>query len=185
MRISDWSSDVCSSELVADLVRAMPPHAGLNDTKARLSAGIARLKEGLDELLRDHSRTQAEALRARLIEASAPAALVERIVALSALDGAVGIADLSASLGRTHDEMALANAYALIGEALGVDGAKGAALALDPADPWERPLVAGLVRAFEQFRLGLLRRITSADRAPQSAVQARPRSEEHTSELHA
>src|SRR3546814_6439571 len=96
---------------VADLVRAMPPHAGLNDTKARLSAGIARLKEGLDELLRDHSRTQAEALRARLIEASAPAALVERIVALSALDGAVGIADLSASLGRTHDEMALANAY--------------------------------------------------------------------------
>src|SRR3546814_6823091 len=75
MRISDWSSDVCSSDL-------------------------------LDELLRGHSRTQAEALRARLIEASAPAALVERIVALSALDGAVGIADLSASLGRTHDEMA-------------------------------------------------------------------------------
>src|SRR3546814_8950548 len=63
MRISDWSSDVCSSDL-------------------------------LDELLRGHSRTQAEALRARLIEASAPAALVERIVALSALDGAVGIADL-------------------------------------------------------------------------------------------
>src|SRR3546814_1108668 len=52
-----------------------------------------------------------------------------------------------------------------------VDWAKGAALALDPADPWERLLVAGLVRDFEQFRLDLLRRITSADRAPQAAVE--------------
>src|SRR3546814_7242063 len=85
--------------------------------------------------------------------------LVDRIVELHGLDGTIGVANLAARMGREGSEVALAKAYTIIGEALGVDWAKGAALALDPSDSWDRLLLAGLVRDFEQFRLGLLGRI--------------------------
>ncbi|MEN9932608.1 MAG: hypothetical protein RIS17_1181, partial [Pseudomonadota bacterium] len=41
----------------------------------------------------------------------------------------------------------------------GLDWARGAAMAMNPADPWERLLTASLVRDFEQIRLDLLRAI--------------------------
>src|SRR3546814_5846632 len=101
MRISDWSSDVCSSDL----------------------------REQLDELLRDNTRSHLRALRDELRGASAPAPLVDRIVELHGLDGTIGVANLAARMGREGSEVALAKAYTIIGEALGVDWAKGAALA--------------------------------------------------------
>src|SRR3546814_1169013 len=100
MRISDWSSDVCSSDL----------------------------REQLDELLRDNTRSHLRALRDELLGASAPAPLVDRIVELHGLDGTIGVANLAARMGREGSEVALAKAYTIIGEALGVDWAKGAAL---------------------------------------------------------
>ena len=155
---------------VADLVRISPPGSSPSDIFHRLSAGMARMAAQLDELLRDNARGQAEKLRATLSALPAPPELVERIVSLHALDGAVGIADLAVTLQRPDQEMALAHAYSALGEALGVDWAQGAALALDPADPWEKLLVAGLVRDFEQFRIDLLERITTQGRSPQEAA---------------
>src|SRR3546814_17477773 len=74
-------------------------------------------------------------------------------------------------MGREGSEVALAKAYTIIGEALGVDWAKSAALALDPSDSWDRLLLAGLVRDFEQFRLDLLGRIAGQTGSPEKAVE--------------
>ena len=56
----------------------------------------------------------------------APAAIVDRIVRLDELDGAVGIADFSRARG--FDEIDATKAYVRLGEALGLDWAKAAAL---------------------------------------------------------
>src|SRR3546814_5839250 len=85
-----------------------------------------------------------------LFRSSAPAPLVDRIVELHGLDGTIGVANLAARMGREGSEVALAKAYTIIGAALGVDWAKGAALALDPSDSWDRLLLAGLVRDLDR-----------------------------------
>ena len=61
-------------------------------------------------------------------------------------------------------------AYTILGEATGLDWAKGAAAALTPTDPWERLLKAGLVRDFEGLRLDLLRKIAPKGTDPVAAV---------------
>ena len=69
-------------------------------------------------------------------------------------------------------EAAIASAYTGLGEATGLDWAKGATAGLTPADPWERLLQAGLVRDFEALRLDLLRRIVPPGGDPTAAVAA-------------
>ncbi len=157
---------------VADLIRILPSGAKPSASCKRLKTGLENMRQQIHELLRDNSRAQADALRTHLLKLSAPEALADQIVELNALDGALGIADLCASLGAGGSEVAMAHAYALLGEALGLDWAKGTALALDPADPWERLLVAGLIRDFEQLRIDLLRRIVVKGTKPQAAVGA-------------
>ena len=156
---------------VADLIRVSDPSAAPAALHQRLAPGIGKLGSDLDGLLRPEPRSQLDALRERLSGLGAPAELVTRIVRLHALDGAIGIANLSAALGRPGDEKTLALGYARLGEALGLDWAKGAALGLDPSDPWERLLVAGLIRDFEQLRIDLLRRIACDGSCPETAVE--------------
>ncbi|QJU59377.1 glutamate dehydrogenase [Sphingomonas sp. AP4-R1] len=142
---------------VADLLRAcggrIEPEAIVRDLKP----GLDRLSEGLDSLLRDDARTQAKALQARLVDAGGDEALADRIVQLFELDGAVGTAALGAQIGQ--NEMALTEAYVRLGETLGIDWAKSAAVRFVPADPWERLLSAGLARDFEQLRLDFFARL--------------------------
>jgi len=144
---------------VADMVRIMSADDMPDEVVRQLRAGVTTLDEALDELLGQQSRAQADALRERLTALGGPQDVVERIVRLSAMDGALGIARLAVALDRRGEEEALTTAYIRLGDALDLDWAKGQALALDPADPWERLLVAGLVREFEQLRLDLLERI--------------------------
>ena len=87
---------------------------------------------------------------------------------MHALDGSVGIGLLAADLG--GDEAQVAMGYTHLGETLGLDWAKGAALLLAPTDPWERLLKAGLVRDFEQLRLDLMRRIVKPGGDPVAEV---------------
>jgi glutamate dehydrogenase len=87
---------------------------------------------------------------------------------IEALDGGIGVGLLASDLG--VGEAATAAAYTALGEATGLDWAKGAAAALDPVDPWERLLKAGLMRDFEQMRLDVLRRITPAGTDPGKAL---------------
>jgi glutamate dehydrogenase len=69
---------------------------------------------------------------------------------------------------REVDELALTQAYVRLGERLGLDWAQSQALRLVPSDQWERLLVAGLARDFEQLRLDWLARGRGDD--PEGAV---------------
>ena len=155
---------------IADLLRVMAPQAVPGDAAKALKAGVDKLRRWLDDLLRDSSRAQAEALRARLLALGAPMAVVDRIVDLQGLDGAISLAKLCADLGRANQEVPMARAYIFLGQTLGLDWAKTAALALSPSDAWERLLLAGLVRDFEHLRIDLLRRIAANGEEPGKAA---------------
>jgi glutamate dehydrogenase len=126
-----------------------------------LKPGLDRLSEGLDSLLREEAQTQAKPLSTRLIGAGGEEAVVGKIVRLFELDGAIGTASLGTRIG--FDEIALTEAYVRLGEALGIDWAKSAAVRFVATDPWERLLTAGLARDFEQFRLDFLSRFGGID----------------------
>jgi len=154
---------------MADLLRAgscLAPGALV----AKLAPGVARLGDALGDLLRPEPKAQIDRFAARLAAMGAPAAVATELVRITALDGAVGTGLLAADLG--VPEAAIASAYTGLGEATGLDWAKGAAAGLTPADPWERLLQAGLVRDFEALRLDLLRRIVPPGGDPVAAVAA-------------
>ena len=154
---------------MADLLRSggsMGPSALV----AKLKPGVERLGTQVFDLLRPEPRAQIDRARARLTAAGTPQDIADRLLTIEALDGAVGVGLLAADL--ELDAAAAAAAYTCLGEALGLDWAKGAAAGLTPSDPWERLLQAGLVRDFEQLRLDLMRRIVAAHSDPVVAVDA-------------
>nr|MBA3898364.1 NAD-glutamate dehydrogenase [Sphingomonadaceae bacterium] len=103
----------------------------------------------------------------RLSDAGAPRRIVERVVRLAELDGAVGLATLGT---RTKTGvLPLTRAFTRLGAALGLDWAQGTAMHLSPTDPWERLLIAGLARDFQQMRLEWLARDTAE---PEARVEA-------------
>ena len=146
---------------VADLLRVSEPDAAAGVIAERYGAGIRRLDAASDTLIRQEARDQAEAARERLSSPGVDPALIARIVRLDELDGVVGTAALARQLG--IDEVDATAAYVRLGEALALDWARAAALRFRSADSWERLLVAGLVRDFEQLRLDFLARIGGAD----------------------
>ena len=93
---------------------------------------------------------------ARLFEQGAPRKITDRLVKMAQLDGAIGLAALSSS--QKGNVIALTQAFTAIGDALGIGWAQGTAMQMDPNDPWERLLVAGLARDFQAMRLDFLRR---------------------------
>jgi glutamate dehydrogenase len=141
---------------VADLLRLGGGRTA-SDLVAATAPGLAALGTALDRLVKSEVRGQLDRSAAALAAAGAPAELAAAIVRIEALDGAVGVSLLAAARGL--DVAMTAQAYTLIGEASGLDWARGAAMALNPADPWERLLTASLVRDFEQIRIDLLRTI--------------------------
>jgi glutamate dehydrogenase len=151
---------------IANLLRNTAVDATPTDLLRDLSDGVARLGAKAEKLLRREAQIEVTSLRDGLIEAGADAKLVERIVELFVMDGAIGTAALARR--SKGDEIATAQGYVRLGEALGLDWAKAAAARLAPVDPWERLLTAGLSRDFEQLRLEFLASQDSAD--PVAAV---------------
>jgi glutamate dehydrogenase len=79
----------------------------------------------------------------------------------------------------------LTAAFTDLGERLGLDWAQGTAAMSNPSDVWERLLVAGLARDFQQMRLDFLRRLSrrkGAKKNPESAVANW--AEEHNAAIH-
>ncbi len=132
--------------------------------------GLGALSQALDRVVKSEVRGQLDRMAAELAAAGAPADLAAAIVRIEALDGAVGVSLLAAE--RQLDVAATAQAYTQLGEATGLDWARGAAAGLNAADPWERLLAAALVRDFEQIRLDLLQRIVTAGGAPVAELGA-------------
>jgi len=102
-----------------------------------------------------------------MTDSDVPPAIAARVVHLRDMDGAIGIARLARDLG--VDAVALTAAFADLGTRLGLDWAQQMASAMSPSDPWERLLVAGLARDFQQMRLDFLAR--HAGTSPDVAVE--------------
>jgi glutamate dehydrogenase len=157
---------VATRAQIADLLRVSRPGTGPAEVLARLAKGIGSLDKQTKHLLLDEASAQSARIAARLEAAGAPRKLVQKTVRLFELDGAVGLADLGERLGL--DELVLTRAFTRLGQALGLDWAQANAARISPSDPWERLLIAGLARDFQQLRLDFLGR-GSGD--PQAKVE--------------
>jgi glutamate dehydrogenase len=123
---------------------------------AQLAEGVTKLAGAREELLAGKTREQSATLRAGFIELGAPAALAGRVADLFDYDGAVGLARLALDTG--VEPKCLTHAFTDIGGRLGLDWAQGTAAHMSPSDVWERLLVDGLARDFQQMRLEFLHR---------------------------
>ncbi|WP_033922983.1 NAD-glutamate dehydrogenase [Sphingomonas sp. 37zxx] len=151
---------------MADLLRTAPSGTSPADLVARLKPGIADLDKKTRELLLDEASAQSSRIAGRLEGVGAPKPLVRKVVRIFEMDGAVGLADLSARLG--IEEAVLTRAFTHLGRALGLDWAQANAARISSGDPWERLLIAGLARDFQQLRLDFIGRSGGAD--PQASV---------------
>jgi glutamate dehydrogenase len=141
---------------MADIIRNAHEGRDVSATTAIYAPVVQKLSAALDGLLPNDVRLQTERFGARLTENGAPRKIADRLVQMAQLDGAIGLAALSSS--QKGDVTALTQAFTAIGDALGLSWAQGTAMQIDPQDPWERLLVAGLARDFQTMRLDFLRR---------------------------
>jgi len=152
----------------ADLLRSIAPDSDIGTMTEMLRPGLARLDQARAELIKTEARQQSDLLRQRIAGENVEPAIVEEVVRLAELDGAIGTAALASEL--SVDEVDVTRAYVVLGEALGLDWAKAAANRFRSGDAWERLLVAGLAREFGQIRLDFLAR--HGRRGPAAAVEA-------------
>ena len=151
---------------IADLLRATTPGTLPGDVIGRMKAGISKLDAQTKALLREEACAQSGRIADELEGAGAPQELCRKVVRLFELDGAVGLADLGERL--ALDEADLTRAFTHLGQELGLDWAQATAARIASSDPWERLLIAGLARDFQQLRLEFLARGGEAD--PQGFV---------------
>ena len=155
---------------MADLLRAgagtVPP-ARLIEA---LAPGIRELAGSKDQLLAKEARSHSDRLRSEFEAAGAPADEAALVANLFDMDGAVGLVRLAAEGGVSA--VKVARAFTDLGARLGLDWAQGTAATMNPSDPWERLLVAGLARDFQQMRFELLHRIATGKRTPREPETA-------------
>ena len=153
---------------MADLIRVgastIPPGELIKSLQDR----VKRLMTGSEELLTDASIRQSNKLRAEFVDMGAPDKLAARVTHLYDLDGAVGLASLSRSA--EIDVRELTAAFTDLGERIGLDWAQSTSAMMNPSDVWERLLVAGLSRDFQQMRLEFLRRLSRRKDAKKDPV---------------
>lgn len=152
---------------IADLLRAFPAGTMPAHAVAHLQKGVASLAGQTSSLLRAEAAQQRDRIAGVLQDAGAPQELAGQVVRLFELDGAVGLADLGRRL--KLDETRLTLAFTHLGFALGLDWAQAVAARIQTGDPWERLLIAGLARDFQQLRFDFLGR--NAGKDPQAAVE--------------
>ncbi|MET0371320.1 MAG: NAD-glutamate dehydrogenase domain-containing protein [Sphingobium sp.] len=139
---------------IADILRALPAGTLPSEGSAALAEGVAKLAAQVDDLLTSEALRRTAAITDRLLSLGAPEGLVGRTALLFKLDGAVGIAALAGRM--KLDEVALTRAFTHLGEAVGIDWVQSAAARMEPSDPWERLLIAGVARDMQQVRLDFL-----------------------------
>jgi glutamate dehydrogenase len=153
---------------MADLLRAggamVPPSVFI----AEVSAGVGQLGKHVDDLLETEARDHAERIAVELAGLGAPARQARMVARLFAMDGAIGLARLARDSGMAPTM--LARAFVDIGARLGLDWAQSKAAVMNPSDPWERLLVAGLARDFQQMRLEFLHGVARRKAAKQDLL---------------
>jgi glutamate dehydrogenase len=121
-----------------------------------LAPAVRKLDAKVASVLTGEALAQSLRLRGELVQAGAPEAEAAAVVRLFDLSGVIGLAQLADEA--NQDPLHLTRAYTCLGATLALDWAQAAADRLSPSDPWERLLVAGLARDFQQMRLDFLRR---------------------------
>jgi glutamate dehydrogenase len=154
---------------IADLLRV---GAG----QAQPSALVDVLKDGIDEIARraqqllgKEGHATSDRLRAELRAAGAPDGEIGMVAHLFDMDGAIGLAQLARDCGLAP--LPLTRAFVDLGARLGLDWAQASAVRMNPTDAWERLLVAGLARDFQQMRLDFLRRTVARKGDAAAAVE--------------
>ncbi|MFN3818047.1 NAD-glutamate dehydrogenase [Blastomonas sp.] len=153
---------------IADVLRASADGLMPGEIVAALKPGVDALVAGMDGLLNAEARLQAARQAQDLTAQGASQVHAAHIVRLTGLDGAAGLANLASTSGT--GPLPLTHAFADLGATLGLDWTQMTAARMSPSDPWERLLVSGLARDFQQMRLDFLNRAKGGD--PQDFVQS-------------
>ncbi len=140
---------------IADLLRAGAGHIPASRLVADLAPGMAALAKAAPDLIGSEVRAQSERLRGELAALGAREREARLVSNLFELDGGISMARLARDSGIAPRP--LAAAFIDLGARLGLDWAQGTATRMNPSDTWERLLVAGLARDFQQMRLDFLR----------------------------
>ena len=148
---------------VSDILRSTGAEQEVSELVELLGPGVGKIAAATTKLIRSEVRNEAVARREHLLGLGADMAIVDGLVRIFELDGVFGIAALAAR--RQIDALALTKAYTRLGEALGLDWAQQQVARFEPTDQWERLLVAGLERDFEQLRIEFLARGRDGDPA--------------------
>jgi len=154
---------------MADLLRATGGPVNPDRLCTDLRPMVDDLASQAEKLLGNEARVQVEGIAAALVAEGAPDELAQAVARLFALDGSIGLALLARDTGIAPE--VLARGFIELGALLGIDWAQARAAVMSPADPWERLLVSGLARDFQQMRLQFLRRFGSSATAS-TAIEA-------------
>ena len=154
---------------IADLIRASRPSERASRMVAQLAPAVGKLATQTPKLLNAEGRAQATRMLDEFARAGAPPEAAGMVARLFDMDGAIGLARLARD--SRIDPLALTGAFTDLGARLGLDWAQMTAARMSPSDPWERLLVAGLARDFQQVRLEFLGR-HAKDKSPAECVQA-------------
>ncbi|MEO6580460.1 MAG: NAD-glutamate dehydrogenase domain-containing protein [Sphingomicrobium sp.] len=152
---------------VSDILRSTGAEGTVTELVDLLAPAARKISAAATKLIRGEVRSEAIARREHLLKLGADEAIVDGLVRVFELDGVFGIAALAAK--KQLDPQALTSAYTQLGEALSLDWAQQQIARFEPADQWERLLVAGLERDFEQLRLEFLARGRDGDPAATTA----------------
>ncbi len=144
---------------MADLLRAGACLGGPSQLQQEIGGHIADLTAGADALLGDEARAHMEDITEDLLAVGADPKLATKVARLFALDGMIGLSCLARETAIGAVE--ITNGFTSFGDTLGLDWAQTKAAVMNPSDPWERLLVAGLARDFQQMRFDFLRRLSS------------------------
>ncbi|MDL2352472.1 MAG: NAD-glutamate dehydrogenase [Pseudomonadota bacterium] len=157
------------SDHIADLLRVGSGTLVPSQLVTELAPGVSDLSHDTHSLLAGEGRTQSAAMVQALIAAGAPKAQSDAVAKLRDMDGAIGLARLARENG--IGARTLTAAFSDLGARLGLDWAQQTAARMSPSDPWERLLVNGLARDFQQMRLDFLRRNGGKQGAAAAAVE--------------
>ncbi|MCJ7421442.1 NAD-glutamate dehydrogenase [Sphingomicrobium astaxanthinifaciens] len=155
---------------LSDILRSAGAETRVSALLDLFAPGYNEVESATQRLIRAEVRNEAQARRERLTEMGADPELVDALIHLYEMDGVFGLAALGHRKG--SNILPLTAAYTRLGEALGLDWAQQQLIRYVPADNWERLLVAGLARDFEQLRIDFLAKVLRGDRELEGAIEA-------------
>ncbi|WP_343344123.1 NAD-glutamate dehydrogenase domain-containing protein [Sphingomicrobium sp. XHP0239] len=146
---------------LSDILRSAGSETSVSALIELFGPGYREVSKATERLIRAEVRTEAQARRERLTEMGADKDVIDDLIRLYEVDGVFGLSALAQR--KDTDILELTAAYTRLGEAMGLDWAQQQLSRYVPADNWERLLVSGLARDFEQLRIDFLSRLKRGD----------------------